>query len=58
MTRAAHRLGEVDDDGHHDRWFRHHRYVCACGKAGPWRPSAQLARGDHAVHVLDTSETP
>lgn len=55
-TRVEHRLGEIDDDGNRDSHFRYHRYVCACGKAGPWRPSEALARGDHAVHVWDVEE--
>jgi hypothetical protein len=51
ITRSnEHALGEIDDDGRPDRFYRHYRYVCRCGRAGPWRPSVNLARGDHAVH--------
>lgn len=52
----AHGLGEVDDDGNRDPFFRRYRYVCRCGKAGAWRDSVQLARGEHAVHRLDDQE--
>ena len=48
--RDDHAIGEIDDDGHHDRYFRRYRYICRCGKAGAWRESVQLARGDHVVH--------
>ena len=48
-----HALGEIDDDGNGDRYFRRYRYVCRCGKAGPWREGVVLARGDHAVHRSD-----
>jgi len=50
---GAHVLGEVDDDGHCDRYFRRYRYVCRCGKAGAWRESVVQARGDHAAHRGD-----
>jgi len=49
-----HVLGEVDDDGHRDPYFRRYRYVCRCGRTGVWRESAQMASGDHAVHRSDT----
>lgn len=45
-----HALGEIDDDGFPGLLFRRYRYVCRCGKAGPWREGVMLARGDHAVH--------
>lgn len=52
----AHDLGEIDDDGHWDRLFRRYRYVCRCGKAGPWREGSELARGDHALHRNDEND--
>ena len=52
----AHALGEIDDDGNYDRYFRRYRYVCRCGKAGAWRECIQLAKGDHAVHRYDMKE--
>jgi len=51
-----HALGEVDDDGHHDRYWRRYRYICRCGKAGPWCESVTLARGHHNVHRSDVEE--
>ncbi len=48
-----HALGEIDDDGHRDRYWRRYRYVCRCGRAGAWRESVVQARGDHAVHKSD-----
>ena len=51
-----HTLGEIDDDGNRDRFFRHYRYVCRCGKAGAWRESVQLVKGEHAVHRSDMKE--
>lgn len=48
-----HAIGEIDDDGHRDPFFCRYRYVCRCGRAGAWRESVQLARGDHAVHESD-----
>jgi hypothetical protein len=50
-----HALGEIDDDGNWDRYFRRYRYVCRCGKAGPWRDSKQLAKGEYAVHRSDAT---
>ena len=51
-----HALGEIDDDGNRDRYFRRYRYVCRCGKAGAWSESVQLAKGEHAVHRSDVKE--
>jgi hypothetical protein len=51
-----HALGEVDDDGNRDPYFRRYRYVCRCGKAGPWRDGVVQARGDHDVHRSDRKE--
>ncbi len=52
-----HALGEIDDDGNRDPFFRRYRYVCRCGKAGAWRDSVMLARGEHAVHRHDPRGT-
>ncbi len=53
-TNTVHALGEVDDDGHHDPYFRRYRFVCRCGRAGTWQPSTTAARGEHAVHRHET----
>jgi hypothetical protein len=45
-----HALTEIDDDGAPDPMHRRHRYVCCCGKAGEWRPSVSMAKGDHRLH--------
>jgi hypothetical protein len=47
---VSHILAEIDDDGTPDPMHRRYRYVCRCGKAGEWRPSTVLARGDHKLH--------
>ena len=53
MVDREHALAEVDNDGHWDRHFRLYRYVCRCGKAGPWVEGVVSARGGHDVHASD-----
>lgn len=51
-----HALGQIDDDGNWDPVFRRYRYVCRCGRAGTWRDSSVLARGEHDVHRTAAKE--
>jgi len=56
MTRVATRLPDPhqmlsEEAGNWTRAGLHYRYVCKCGRTGPWRLTSDLARGDHAVHA-------